>query len=115
MECDEDPFGVLRFLESPHGCEPRVEMTDVGFEPVCGFGDLWFNEMRECVAAGFPEAQENVVVDGALAEDICIDDSFQVFPAQEKVLRRGVQEKFAVAVEDALLHVARMATESLEL
>lgn len=35
--------------------------------------------------------------------------------AQEKVLRRGIEEKFAVAVEDSLLSVAWMVTESFEL
>lgn len=115
MEGDEDSFCVLRLLESSHGCEPRVEVTDVGFQPVCGVGDAWIDEMFESVAAGLLEAQEDVVVDGTQTEDVCFDDSFQVFPAQEKSLRRGIQKEFAVAVEDTFLCVAGMPAESLEL
>lgn len=115
VEGDENSFGVLRLLESPHGCEPCIEVTDVGFQPVCGVGNVWIDEVFECVAAGFLQAQENIVVDGAQAKDICFDDSFQMFPAQEKSLRRGIQKEFAVAIENAFLRVAGMPAESLEL
>lgn len=115
MEGDEDPFGVLRLLESAHGLESRVEVTDVGFQPVCGGGDAWVGEVREGVTAGFLEAQEDIVVDGAQAEDVCLDDSSQVLPAQEERLRCGMEQKMTVAVEDAFLSVARMVAESLEL
>ena len=115
MEGDEDSFGVLRLLESSHGCEPCVEVTDVGFQPVCGFGNLWIDEVFERVAAGFLQAQKNVVVDGAQTKNICLNDSFQMLPAQEKSLRRGIQKEFAVAVENAFLGVAGMLAESLEL
>lgn len=115
MKSDQDSFCVLRLLESSHGCESRVEVTDVGFQPVCGLGDVWIDEMFECVAAGFLQAQENVVVDGAQSKDVCFDDSSQVFPAQEKSLRRRIQKEFAVAVENAFMRVAGMSAEPLEL
>ncbi len=115
MEGNEDSFRVLRLLESSHGGESRVEVTDVGFQAICGVGDAWVDEVFECVAAGFLEAQENVVVDRTEAKDICLDDSFQVLPAQEKSLRRRIQKEFAVTVENAFLSVAGMFAESFEL
>lgn len=115
MEGNQDPFCVLRLLESSHGDESRIEVTDVRFEPVRGCGDAWINEVREGVTAGFLEAQEDVVMDGAETEDVRLDDSFQVPPAQQEVLRRGIQEELAVAVENAFLRVARMMAEPLEL
>lgn len=115
MEGDEDSFSVLRLLESTHGCESRIEVTDVGFQPVCCVGDVWIDEVFECVAAGFLQAQENIVMDGTQAKDICLDDSFQMLPAQGKILRRGIQKEFAVVVENAFLSVAGVLAESLEL
>lgn len=115
MEGNEDSFRVLRLLESSHGFESRVEVTDVGFQSVSGCGDLWIDEVRECVAARFLEAQEDVVVDWTQTEDVRLDDSLQMLPAQEEGLRRGIQEELAVAVEDPLLRVALMMTEPLEL
>jgi len=115
MESDEDPFRVLRLLESPHGCKPRIEVTDVGFQSVRGGGDAWIEEVREGKAAGFLEAQEDVVMDGAQTEDICLDDSLQVLPAQQECCRCGMEQEVTVAVEDAFLSVAWMMAESLEL
>ncbi len=115
VEGNEDSFGVLWLLESPHGCEPRVEVTDVGFQPVCGVGDAWIDEVSEGVAAGFLEALQNIVMDGTQAEDVRLDDSLHVFPTQEKSFRRRIQKEFAVAVENPFLCVAGMLVEPLEL
>lgn len=115
VEGNEDSFGVLRLLETPHGSEPRIEVTDVGFQPVCGGGDSRIDEVHECIAASFLEAQENIVVDGIQAEYICLDDSLQVLPTQEESLLCGVQQEMTVAVENAFLSVARMMAEPLKL
>jgi len=115
VEGNEDSFSVLGLLESAHGFESCVEVTDVGFQPVRSVRNAWVNEGAKGKAAGFFEAQENVVVDGTHAEDVRLDDSLQVFPAEEKCLRGGIQKKLAVAVEDSFLSVARMMAESLEL
>lgn len=115
MEGNEDPVGVLRFLESTHGFEPRVEVTDIGFESVCRCGNSWIDEVCEGMAACLLEASQNVVVDGVHTEDVCFDESLQMLPTQEECCGRRAQQEAAVPVEDSLLHVARMLAESLEL
>jgi len=90
MESNEDSFSVLWLLESSHGCESCIEVTDVGFQPVCRVRNSGIDEVSECVAAGFLQAQEDIVVDGTQAEDICLNNSFQMLSAQEKSLRRGI-------------------------
>ena len=84
VEGNEDPFGVLRLLESPHGFKSGVEMTDVGFESVCRWRNPRIDKVCKGMAAGLLETLEDVVVDGAQAEDVCSDESLQMFPAQEK-------------------------------
>ena len=115
MKGDEYSFGVLRLLEPPHGFESRIEVTDVRFQPVGGSWNAWIDKVHECMATGFLKTQENIVMNWTETEDICLNDSLQVFLAQEEVLRRRIQEKFAVAIEDTFLSVAGMTVESLEL
>ena len=114
MKSNEDSFRVLWFLESTHGFESCIEMTDVRLKSVRGIGDARINEVHEGMAACFLEAQKNIVVDGAEAEDICLDDSLEMSPAQRERCRRGMQEEFAVAVKNAFLRVPRMTVESFE-
>ena len=90
MEGNEDSFGVLRLLESPHGFESRIEVTDIGFQPVCDGRNARIEEVGEGIAASFAESLEDIVVDGTQAEDICLNNSFQMLSAQEKSLRRGI-------------------------
>ena len=56
MEGDEDSFSILRLLESSHGFEPCIEVTDIRLKSVRGMGNSWIDEVCESVAAGFPEA-----------------------------------------------------------
>lgn len=115
MEGNEDSFGVLRLLESAHGFESCIEVTDVRLKSVRGVGNPLIDEVREGVAAGFPEALQDVLMDGIESEDVCGDETFQMLPAQEERLRGRIQEKFAVAVEDSFLRVTGMSAEPLEL
>lgn len=84
MEGDEDSFCVLWLLESPHSLEPCINVTDVRLQPIRGRGDAGIAEVGEGVAAGFPEALEDVVVDGVDAEGIDDNEALQVLPAQGK-------------------------------
>src|SRR3989344_3496279 len=115
VEGNEDPFCVFRLLESPHSCESCIEVTDVGFQTIGGMGNARINEVHEGKAAGFFEAQENVVVDGVDTEDIRFDDALQMLPAQEESLWGGMKEKLAVTEQDPFLFVPGMIAESLEL
>ena len=87
MEGNEDPFGVLWLLESPHGFESCIEVTDVRFKSVRGWGNARIDEVCEGKAAGFLEAQENIVVNGIEAKHICFDESIQMLPAQRECCR----------------------------
>lgn len=115
MESDKDSFGILRLLESTHGFKSRIEVTDIRFKSVRGGGNASVDEVREGVAAGFLETHQDVVMNGAESEDICLNQSFQMLPAQEKSLWGRMQEKLAVTEQNPLLRVARMSAESFEL
>ena len=91
MEGNEDPFSVLRLLESPHGFESCIEVTDVRFESVRGGRNPRIDEVCEGMAAGFLEAQEDVAVDGTQAEDVCFNESLQVFPTQGECFCGGIE------------------------
>lgn len=45
VESDEDSFCVLWLLETAHGFEPRIEVTDVRLKPVRGGGNPWIDEV----------------------------------------------------------------------
>ena len=90
MESDKDSFGVFRLLESAHGFESCIEVTDVRFKSVRGGGDASVDEVCESVAAGFLETHQDVVMDWAKPEDVCLNQSFQMLPSQEESLRIGM-------------------------
>lgn len=115
MEGDEDSFCILQLLEPTHSFESYIEVTDVRLKSVRGCGNARVDEVREGVVAGILEAPQDVLVDGIQPKDIGYNETFQMFPAQEESVRRGIQEKLAVAIENALLCIPRMAAESLEL
>lgn len=81
MESNEDSFGVLWLLETTHGFEPCIDVTDVRLQSVRGSGDAGIDEVHEGMAAGFLEAFQNIVVDGIEAEDIHRNQTFQMLPA----------------------------------
>lgn len=55
MESNENPVGVLRLLESAHGFESCIEVTDVRFKSVRSVGNPWIEEVCEGKAAGLLE------------------------------------------------------------
>lgn len=75
MEGDENPFGILRLLESSHGFESRIEVTDVGFQPIGAAWNKGIDEMHEGMPTGFLKPQEDIVMNRTEAEDIGPDDS----------------------------------------
>ena len=81
---NEDPFSVLRLLESTHGFESCIEVTDVRFKSVCGCRNTRILKVPERITASFLEAQENIVVNGIEAKYICFDESFKMLPAQRE-------------------------------
>lgn len=115
MKSDEDSFRVFRLLETPHGFEPCIEVTDVRLQSVRGGGNAGINEVCKGMAASFSEALQDIVMDGIETEDIHLNETFQVLPSQEECLRRRIQNKMAEAVENPLLPVAGMMTVPLEL
>jgi len=115
VEGNEDSFGVLRLLESPHGFESRIEVTDIGFQPVCDGRNARIEEVGEGIAASFAESLEDIVVDGIETEEICFNETLKMLPAQEEGLRSGMEEELAVTEQDPFLFVPRMIAESLHL
>ena len=70
MKSDKDSFGILRLLESAHGFESCIEVTDVRFKSVRGGGNAGIDKVREGMAAGFLETYQDVVMNGAESENV---------------------------------------------
>lgn len=73
MKSDKDSVGVLRLLESTHGFDSCIEVTDVRFKSVRGGRNANVDKVCEGMAAGFLETYQDVVVNRAESEDVCID------------------------------------------
>ena len=52
MQGNEDPFSVLRILESPYSFESCIEMTDVRFKPVRSCRNARICKVSEAITAG---------------------------------------------------------------
>lgn len=115
MKSDEDSFCVLRLLETTHGFESCIEVTDVRLKSVRGSGNARIDEVCEGMATSFSETSQNIVMDRIETEDIHFNETFQMLPTQKKCLGRCIQNKMAEAVENPLLPVPRMMTVPLEL
>ena len=115
MKGDENSVGVLRLLESSHGQQSGIEVTDVRFQSVGGGRNCRIPEVREGVARRFHETLQSLKLDDIDLKQILSEESLHMMPSEIEGRRRSGKKKLAIAMDEELLGVLGMPSLVLQL